>query len=107
MVFNKPTCFKNPDKPTCIDLIWTNQPNCFQHSNAFKTGLSNFYLLTVTEFKMDSQQLPLNIVNYCDYKDFENQKYSGYICKFDVGASDMEGFKNAIFSIFKKHVFTN
>ena len=56
---------------------------------------------------MDSQQLPLNIVNYCDYKDFENQKYSGYICKFDVGASDMEGFKNAIFSIFKKHVFTN
>ena len=23
---NKPTCYKNPDKPTCIDLILTNCP---------------------------------------------------------------------------------
>ena len=25
----KPTCFKNPDKLTCIDLILTNQLNVF------------------------------------------------------------------------------
>ena len=24
------TCFKNPSKPTCIDLIVTNRPKCFQ-----------------------------------------------------------------------------
>ena len=24
------TCFKNPTKPTCIDLIVTNKPKCFQ-----------------------------------------------------------------------------
>ena len=23
---NKPTCYKNPDRPTCIDLILTNYP---------------------------------------------------------------------------------
>ena len=23
------TCFKNPTKPTCIDLIVTNKPKCF------------------------------------------------------------------------------
>ena len=25
-MINEPTCFKNPKKPTCIDLILTNRP---------------------------------------------------------------------------------
>ena len=33
-------CFKNPTKPTCIDLIVTNRPKCFQDTVAFETGLS-------------------------------------------------------------------
>ena len=28
-MINKPTCYKNPDKPTCIDLILTNCPGSF------------------------------------------------------------------------------
>ena len=35
-LIKKPTCFKNPDKPTWIDLILTNQPSCFQHSTVFE-----------------------------------------------------------------------
>ena len=27
-----PTCYKNPSKPTCIDLILTNFPKSFQHN---------------------------------------------------------------------------
>ena len=45
-LIDKPLCYKNFDKPTYIDLI------DFQHSNVFGTGLSDFLLLTVTEFKM-------------------------------------------------------
>ena len=69
----KPTCFKNPDKPTCIDLFLTNQPNCFQHSNVFKTGFSDFHLLTVTEFRMSFKKLQLKIINHHDYKNFGNE----------------------------------
>ena len=29
-LIKKPTCFKNSDKPICIDLTLTNQPNYFQ-----------------------------------------------------------------------------
>ena len=47
-LIKKPTCFKNPNKPTCTDLKLTNQPNCFQHSHVFETGISDFRLLTVT-----------------------------------------------------------
>ena len=41
-----------------VHLILTNQSNCFQHSNDFETGLSDFRLLTVTEFKTGFQKLP-------------------------------------------------
>ena len=34
-LIKKPTWFKYPVKPACIDLILTNQPNCFQHSNVY------------------------------------------------------------------------
>ena len=43
-----PTCFKNSNKPTCIDLILTIWPNLFQHSSALAIGLLDFYLLAVT-----------------------------------------------------------
>ena len=56
-LIDKSTCYKNFDKTTCIDLILTSEPSYFQHSNAFETGLSDFHLLTVTEFKMEFQKL--------------------------------------------------
>ena len=43
-LINQPTCFKNPKKPACIDLILTNQPTYFQLSTALETGLSEFHL---------------------------------------------------------------
>ena len=87
------TCFKNPDKPTCINLILTNQPNCFQDSNVFDTELSYFHLLTVNEFKMGFQNVQPKIVNYRDYKNFGNTKFRPDISKFDFGVSDLGKMK--------------
>ena len=41
-----PTCYKNPSKPTCIDLILTDFPKSFQHTQMIKIGLSDFQKLT-------------------------------------------------------------
>ena len=41
-MINKPTCYNNPDKPTCIDLILTNYPGSFQSSCVIETGLPDF-----------------------------------------------------------------
>ena len=51
-LINELKCYKNSGKPTCIELILTNQPTLFRHSTVLQTGLSDFHLLTVTEFKM-------------------------------------------------------
>ena len=45
------TCFRNPNKPTRIDLILTNCPRSFQNTDTFETGLSAFHKLTFTVLK--------------------------------------------------------
>ena len=45
------TCYKNPDNPSCIDLILTNCHRNFQNTNVFETGLSDFYKMTVSVLK--------------------------------------------------------
>ena len=40
------TCFKNPDNPSCIELILTKSQRSFQDSSVFETGFSDFHKLT-------------------------------------------------------------
>ena len=42
------TCFKNPHKPSCIDLFITNRPKSFQNSMVIETGLSDFHKMSLT-----------------------------------------------------------
>ena len=37
------TCYKNPAKHSCIDLILINIPICFQGRHIIETGLSDFH----------------------------------------------------------------
>ena len=52
-----PTCYKNPVKPSCIDLLLTNRPKSFQNSSVLETGLSDFYKMTVTVMKTAFEKL--------------------------------------------------
>ena len=103
-LIDKPTCYKNFDKPKCIDLILTNKPSYFQHSNVFETGLSNFHLLTVTEFKMGFQKLKPQVITYRNYKNFNNDRFQADIktCGFDT--KDINSFKETILSVFNKYI---
>ena len=46
------TYFKNPSKPSCIDLIITNRPKSFQNSVTVETRLSDFHKMTLTVIKV-------------------------------------------------------
>ena len=87
----KPACFKNPDKSICIYPILRNKPSCFQCSNVFETGHSEFHLLAVTEFKISFQKLQIKIINYRDYKNFNNDKLQSDIWKMNLNTTDLEG----------------
>ena len=65
----------NSEKPTCTDLILTIQPTLFQHSTVLATGLSDFHLLTLTEFKMNFQKCKPHIITYWNYKNYGNDVF--------------------------------
>ena len=56
----KPTCFKNPNNPSCIDLCLTNTIRSFQETQVFKTGLSEFHKLVRTNLKSTFPKSPQN-----------------------------------------------
>ena len=42
------TCYKNPDNPTCIDLLLANAPRSFQSTCVLEKRLSDFHLMNLT-----------------------------------------------------------
>ena len=47
-LIKQPTCFKNPENLSCIDLILTNKPWRFHSMCVLETGLSDFHRITVS-----------------------------------------------------------
>ena len=92
-LINAPTCYKNFDNPISIDLIPTNRPSFFQRSAVFETGLSDFHLLTITEFKTSFQKREPKIIKYRDYKNFDHSKFRSEIFKRNFNYADLITFK--------------
>ena len=68
----EPTCYKNMDNPSCIDLILTNKSLSFQHTSTIETGLSDFHKLTITTMKSTFYKQAPKIIQYRNYKHFNN-----------------------------------
>ena len=68
----EPTCYKNMDNPSCIDLILTNKSLSFQHTSTIETGLSDFHKLTTTTMKSTIYKQEPKIIHYRNYKHFNN-----------------------------------
>ena len=56
-LIKEPTCYKNPQKPYCIDLILTNQRHSFRNSCVIELNLSDFHRIIVTAIKITFQKL--------------------------------------------------
>ena len=69
------TCFKNPNKPSCIDLIITNRPNSFQNSLVIETRLSDFHKMCITIMKMYHSKQKPSIIHYRKFKNFNNDAF--------------------------------
>ena len=50
-LIKEPTCYKNINNPTSIDVILTNRYMSFCKSQAIETGISDFHKMTVTVLK--------------------------------------------------------
>ena len=66
----EPTCFKNPNNPSCIDFFLTNRPRTFQYTTTTETGISDFHKLVVTVLKTFYKKQRPKIIHYGNYKNF-------------------------------------
>ena len=66
-----PTCYKNIENPSCIDLFLTNSSLSFQHTTTVETGLSDFHKMAITVMKTTFPKAQPKIIYYRDYKNFD------------------------------------
>ena len=74
-----PTYLKNPENPSCIDLLLTNSKNNFDESLVLESGLSDFHKLVVSILKSYFKKEAPKVIIYRDYKYFDNEKFSNEI----------------------------
>ena len=69
------TCYKNPDNPTCIDLLLANAPRSFQSTCVLEKRLSDFHLMTLTVMGKIFKKLQPRAINSSSTKNFSNEKF--------------------------------
>ena len=78
-LINSPTCYKNNTNPSCIDLLLTNRPRCFQNSCTLETGLSDFHLMTLSVLKNKFKKAPPKIIRYRDFKNYDSFSFQNNV----------------------------
>ena len=111
----EPTCYKNPNNPSCIDLFLTNCARSFHKTCVFETGLSDFHKLVVTILRSKVESLPPKIISYRTYKQFNEGKFKDLFLSYlnELEMSDLSAdvfkitFLNALnsFAPVKKNIF--
>ena len=71
----EPTCFMNPDNPSCIDLFVTNFPRSFMKTTTVTTGLSDFHKMTVTVMRTTFPKSEPHVIRYRDRSKFNNSDF--------------------------------
>ena len=74
-IMKNKTCFKNPDRTTCIDLFLTDSPHSFQNTMTISTGLSDFYKIIIIVLKFSFAKLKAGEMYYRDYKNFSTNSF--------------------------------
>ena len=106
-MINRPTCYKNPEKPSCIDLILTNCTRSFQNSCAIETELSDFHKVVVTVMKRTYKKSHPKIINYRSHRYFSNQSLREELMQIEANGNNcnerFENFTSSCSVILNKH----
>ena len=106
-IVSQKTCFKNPENPSCIDLILTNCSRSFQNTDVFETGLSDFHKLTFTVFKQYYPKQKPKVVFYRKYKNFRNDLFrselENELSKYDINNMEYDIFLGTFLKILDKY----
>ena len=101
-----PTCFENPDKPSCIDLTLSNKSKTFQTSQIIETGISDFHKMVMTVLKVYFKKKGPSIIQYGKYKNFSNDKFRNELnerIRSKIESSRLDIFVSAVLKVLSKN----
>ena len=78
-LIKQPTCFKNPENRSISDLLLTKKPRAFKAKSVIETGLFDFHRMTISVLKMHFRKLPPKVINYRDFKRFDNERFIDFL----------------------------
>ena len=100
---NVPTCYKNPLKPSCIDLFLTNCSRSFKDTQVIETGLSDFHKMNITVLKMFFSKQKHETVFFRNNKKFDNSVFrealNRELLKYDLNNIKYDTFQEIIVSL--------
>ena len=74
-LITEPTCYKNPNNPSSIDVILTNRKNTFENSTTIETELSDHHKMIFTTLKSKFKWKDLKVVNFRCYNNFDENSF--------------------------------
>ena len=95
-LIRKPICYKNLEKPICIDITFTNMPRSFQSACVIETGLSDYHLMSLTIMRKKFKKIKPRITNYRSYNNFSNEYHRKFLfneLKKETFVNNDRGFK--------------
>ena len=100
----EPTCYKNVDNPSCIDLILTNSPLSFQHTKVINIGCSDFHKMSVTVLKTKFVKSKPKQVTYRNYKYFDENSFKNELREtFKTSNNNYGAFEDIFLKVLEKH----
>ena len=103
----EPTCFKNSDNPSCIDLFLTNRSRSFQNTLTIETAVSDFHKMVIAVMKVFYKKQKPKIIQYRSCKNFDNQVFqrelNSELLKIDLNNAELSEFTENFLSILDKH----
>ena len=108
---NQEKDFKNPNNPSCIDLIIMNRPKSFQNSMVIETGLCVFHKMSITVMKMYYSKQKPSVIHYRKFKDFNNDSFIRdlhilLVKSFNEEAVPCQALRESVNVIPEKHAHT-
>jgi hypothetical protein len=99
-----PTCFKNPENPSTIDLVITNTSRSFWNTKVFRNSISDFHSLVATVLNIKYTKPKPKIINYRDYRNFNLENFQqDLFTVFSSGCNDYETFEGMFLSTLNLH----
>ena len=104
-LIKEPTCFKNAESPTLIDVILTNSHTFMCNTSVYNCSISDFHSMIFTCIREQISARARKHIQFRSYKNFDENKFNEELCNalnnytsYPDNNSDMYSIYNDIFT---------